>query len=135
MLRQCVFFGRISLVFSNFVSTSNGMAMPSGGAITPARAIEVSVIKGEQLTLLVDDKTENYSVMSVVDGQVHAIPYQFYDVNLRDFVYTPVGKLVIDRQEGTIEPQDQLAIMYKDTGPKATTEQQNNVEGIVVAES
>jgi len=134
MLRQCVFFGCISLILSFLISISSVMAMPEGGNISPARAIEVSVIKGEQLTPLLNDKAENYSLMSVVDGQMLAIPYQFDDVNLRGFVYAPGGKLVIDGEEGIIEPQDQLAFMYKDTGPKATTEQQSNVEGIVVAE-
>ena len=54
----------VALALSIFISISNVMAMPPGGAITPARAIEVSVIKGEQLTPLLNNKAENYSVMS-----------------------------------------------------------------------
>jgi hypothetical protein len=122
MLPQRVFFDRVFLIAILSFTISSVTAMPEGGSISPARAIEVSVIKGEQLIPLLNNKSENYSVMSVVDGQLVAIPYQFDDVNLRGFVYTRGGKLVIDGEEGIIEPQDQLAIMYKDTGPKATTE-------------
>jgi hypothetical protein len=41
---------------------------------------------------------------------------------------------VINGEEGVVEPQDQLAIMYKDTGPKATAMQLDDIEGSVVAE-
>ena len=137
MLRQYVLLYRqyfvLSVLSVFFIFSYTAMAMPDG-AISPARSIEVSIIKGEQMVPLLNNKAENYSVMSVNEGRLVAIPYQFDDVNLRGFIYTPGGKLVIDGEEGLIEPQDQLAIMYKDTGPKATAEQLSSTEGTVVAE-
>ncbi|HEX4975443.1 MAG TPA: hypothetical protein VFV48_06130 [Pseudomonadales bacterium] len=109
-------------------------ALPEGGELSPARAIEVSVIKGNILTPLLGKSSEIYSVMAVVDGKLQAIPFQFDDVNERGFVYTPGGKLKINGQENIIEEQDQLALMYKDTGPQASAELRNSVEGKVVAE-
>ncbi|MBL4607891.1 MAG: hypothetical protein JKY01_08705 [Pseudomonadales bacterium] len=137
MFPKCLSLSRITFIavlFSISLAVSNVMALPDGGPISPARAIEVSVINGEQLPFLLNSKVENYSVMSVVEGRLSAIPYQFDDVNLRGFIYTSGGKLEIDGEEGVLEPQDQLAIMYKDTGSMATAEQQAEVEGRVVAE-
>lgn len=72
--------------------------------------------------------------MAVVDNQLQAIPFQFDDVNKRGFIYAPGGKLEIDGQENILEPQDQLAIMYKDTGPQANAAQKSAVEGRILAE-
>ena len=136
MPHQRAYFGHLCLIILSFLSLSafNAMAFPEGGSISPARAIELSVIKGEQLTPLLNKQSEHYSVMSIIDEQLVPIPFQFDDVNLRGFVFTPGGKLVIDGEEGIFEEQDQLALMYKDTGPEATLEQQSSVEGQVVAE-
>lgn len=122
----------ISALLFSFANTAQ--AVPDGGDLSPARAIEVSVIKGDQLPAILGNSTENYSVMAVLDNRLAAIPFQFDDVNKRGFVYAPGGKLEIDGKEGIIEAHDQLAIMYKDTGPKANTEQISSIEGKVLAE-
>lgn len=129
--RSCV----TSILLFNFSLLSSPVfALPDGDELSPARAIEVSVIKGELLTPLLGNNANNYSVMAVVDAQLQAIPFQFDDVNKRGFIYAPGGKLEIDGQENILEPQDQLALMYKDTGPQASATQKNAVEGKILAE-
>ena len=109
-------------------------ATPVETKLSPARAIEVSIIKGEQLPALLGNSIENYSVMALVDNKFQAIPFQFDDMNLRGFVYAPGGKLEIEGKENIFEAHDQLAIMYKDTSSKATEEHIANTEGKVLAE-
>ena len=133
MYRVRVFFRLLSLI-GFMLCASNSFAMPDGGPISAARAIELSIVTGELLTPLLNKKSENYSVMSIIDGKLSPIPFQFDDINERGFVFAPGGKLVIDGEEDVFEAHDQLALMYKDTGPKATAEQQSSVSGTVVAE-
>jgi len=108
--------------------------IPEEFNLSPARAIEVSIIKGEQLPAILGNSIGNYSVMAIVDNKLQAIPFQFDDVNLRGFIYTSGGKLEINGKENIFEAHDQLAIMYKDSGPKATEEHITNIEGKVLAE-
>ena len=132
----CSFFFTVFLFFST-VQASLAIteeAIPEEAMLSPARAIEVSIIKGEQLPALLGNGFENYSVMALVDNKLQAIPYQFDDMNLRGFVYAPGGKLEINGKENIFEAQDQLAIMYKDTGSKATEAHLANTEGNILAE-
>lgn len=129
--KNLIFTAGVSLVVS---CSSVAYAMPGGEPISPARAMEVTVIKGEKLSALLGKSSKNYSVMAMVDGSLQAIPYQFDDVNLRGFVFTPGGKLEIDGEEDIIEAQDELALMYKDTGPLAEQELLASQEGKVLAE-
>ncbi|MBV1872101.1 MAG: hypothetical protein KUG83_06100, partial [Gammaproteobacteria bacterium] len=46
---------------------------------TPARQLEVTVVKGSQLTELLNEESKDYSLMAVVDGLLAPIPYQFDD--------------------------------------------------------
>lgn len=125
---------RLTVFLSLSIPLSPALAQPEGDELSPARAIEVSVVKGGLLTPLLGKNSGNYSIMAVVDGQLQAIPFQFDDVNERGFVYAPGGKLKINGQENIIEEQDQLALMYKDTGPQASAELRNSVEGKILAE-
>ena len=114
--------------------SSVAYALPEGEPISPARAMEVTVIKGEKLTPLLGKSSEKYSVMAMVDGSLQAIPYQIDDVNQRGFIFTAGGKLKIDGEEGIFEAHDELALMYKDTGPLAELDVLASQEGKVLAE-
>ena len=105
MLRQYVLLYRqyfvLSVLSVFFIFSYTAMAMPDG-AISPARSIEVSIIKGEQMVPLLNNKAENYSVMSVNEGRLVAIPYQFDDVNLRGFIW--LLRLIFEFSEKYLKP-------------------------------
>ena len=89
---------------------------------TPARQLEVTVVKGSQLTKLLNEESKDYSLMAVVDGLLAPIPYQFDDKNTRGLTHVPGGKLPVDGAEGIIEEKDELVFMYKDMGEQITEE-------------
>lgn len=102
--------------------------------ISPARQLEVTVVKGKQLPKLLNQDYAAYSVMAMNNGQLQPIPFQFDDLNVKNLVYVPGGKLKIQGKEGVLEENDELAFMYKDMGAKATDADFQKVKGSMVSE-
>ncbi|MBL4608166.1 MAG: hypothetical protein JKY01_10110 [Pseudomonadales bacterium] len=99
-----------------------------------ARELEVTIVTGKELPKLLNKSAESYSLMAMRDGKISPIPYQFDDINVKELVHVPGGKVPVDGKAGVIEENDQLAFMYKDMGPKATPELLQGIEGSVVSE-
>ena len=125
-----------SLFFTFTISTLPPIvsAEPSPAAPSPARQLEVTVIKGEQIPKLLNMEAENFSLMAVVGNRLEAIPYQFDDKNSRGLTYVPGGKLPVEGQAGIIEENDELAFMYKDMGAKASPEIIQTLTGDIISE-
>ncbi|HBC57436.1 MAG TPA: hypothetical protein DCZ03_09760 [Gammaproteobacteria bacterium] len=104
------------------------------GSLTGARYLEVVEVKGESLPDIMGQTSEGYSVMAVSNGALAPIPFQFDDLNKKGFIYVPGGSVEIDGEEGVFEAHDELAFMYKDTGPQASAELLSAVSGEVIAE-
>lgn len=102
--------------------------------LSPARQIEVSIIRGESLPLLLGKPFENYSVMVVSGVELTPIPYQFDERNERGFLYAPGGTLKIKGTEGIFEEEDELAFMLHDTGDRASSEQLDGLAGKLINE-
>lgn len=102
--------------------------------ISPARKLEVTIVKGKQLPKLLNKETATYSVMALNNGQLQAIPFQFDDLNVKNLVYVPGGKLKIQGKEGILEDNDELVFMYKDMGAKASDAEFKKVAGSMVSE-
>ena len=109
-------------------------ALPQGGELTGSRQMEVSVISGQSLTPILGKEFKDYSVMAVVDGVVTPIPFQFDERNEKSFLFVPGGKLAISGTENILDPQDELAFMFIDSGMQATSEQLSVVSGEVISE-
>ncbi len=102
--------------------------------LSPAREIEVTIVKGGSLPELLGKAPDNYSVMAVAGGRLQAIPFQFDDLDERGFPFVPGGVLKVDGSENIFEAQDELAFMLKDAGGKATAEQKAAVAGKIISE-
>ena len=102
--------------------------------ISPARMLEVTIVTGKELPKLLNKPSESYSIMAISDGEISPIPYQFDDINVKNLLFVPGGKLAAQGEEGIIEDNDELAFMYKDMGVKATAEQLTALEGSVISE-
>ena len=91
--------------------------------MSPARNLEVTIVTGKELPKLLNQSVEPYSVMAIIDNSLAPIPFQFDDLNVKNLVHVPGGKLPPQGQAGIFEENDELAFMYKDMGQKATAEQ------------
>lgn len=120
-----------SLLAATALLTSNPLM---ANDISPVRKLEVTLVKGKQLPKLLDQTVANYSVMAVNNGQLQPIPFQFDDINVKNLVYVPGGKLKIQGKEGVLEENDELAFMYKDMGARATDAEFKTVAGSMVSE-
>lgn len=89
------------------------------GKLSETRAMQVIIIKGEQIPTLLNQASDDYSIMAVSGDKLKAIPFQFDDWNERGFPYVPGGTLKVDGIEGIIEAQDELVFMLRDLGPQA----------------
>ena len=102
--------------------------------MSPARNLEVTIVTGKELPKLLNKSVEPYSVMAISDNNLTPIPFQFDDLNVKNLVHVPGGKIPAQGEVGVFEENDQLAFMYKDMGPKATQEQLQGIEGSIVSE-
>jgi hypothetical protein len=102
--------------------------------MSPARHLEVTIVTGKELPKLLNKTVDPYSVMAISDNKITPIPFQFDDLNVKNLVHVPGGKIPAQGQVGIFEENDQLAFMYKDMGPKATPEQLQGIEGSIVSE-
>lgn len=102
--------------------------------MSPARNLEVTIVKGKELPKLLNKSVEPYSIMTISGANLAPIPFQFDDLNVKNLVHVPGGKIPVQGQEGIFEENDQLAFMYKDMGAKASAEQLQGIEGKVVSE-
>lgn len=109
-------------------------ATAESNSLTGARYLEVVEVKGEALPQIMGQSTESYSVMAVTGDALSPIPFQFDDLNQKGFIYVPGGSVEIEGEEGIFEAHDELAFMYKDTGPQASAEMLSGVSGEVIAE-
>ena len=121
----------VAFVFS-LLSTS--LFANDTSQMSPARNLEVTIVTGKELPKLLNKSVEPYSVMAISDNNLAPIPFQFDDLNVKNLVHVPGGKIPVQGQEGIFEEGDQLAFMYKDMGPKATQEQLQGIEGSIVSE-
>lgn len=129
--------GKTPLPLACLVVAAAMMAIPlAAGAATlsPARAIEIVTIKGEDLGALQGQAFDKFSVMAMKDGKLAPIPYQFDDMNDKGLPYAPGGHLPIDGEEGIIEAQDELVFMLRDAGDEAGGDQLSAPAGKAVAE-
>lgn len=106
----------------------------SANELSPARQIEVSVVKGEQLPALQGKSFANYSLMVVSGNTLSPIPFQFDDRNEGGFLYAPGGKLKLVGTESVLDKEDELAFMLHDAGEKAAPAQLQLAEGKVISE-
>jgi hypothetical protein len=121
----------VAFVFS-LLSTS--LFANDTSQMSPARHLEVTIITGKELPKLLNKSVEAYSVMAISDNEIKPIPFQFDDLNVKNLVHVPGGKIPAQGKVGIFEENDQLAFMYKDMGPKATVEQLQGIEGNIVSE-
>jgi hypothetical protein len=112
----------------------NAYAAPQGGNLSAARELEVVAIAGSRLSRLMGRDYSEYSVMAVRDGKIAPIPFQFDDMNVRNFPYVPGGKLPIKGAEGKLDANDKLIFMYKDTGAKITDVARKGMQGRIISE-
>lgn len=104
-------------------------------SLSPARQIEVCIVKGEQLKKLLNTPYQHYSLLALSkNGILSPIPYQFDDQNVNGLIHVAGGKIPVNGNEGILEPQDELAFMLKDAGNKASTPQLDNTAGQLIAE-
>lgn len=106
----------------------------SANELSPARQIEVSVVKGEQLPALQGKSFANYSLMVVSGNTLSPIPFQFDERNEGGFLYAPGGKLKLVGTENVLDKEDELAFMLHDAGEKAAPAQLQLAEGKVISE-
>ncbi len=122
-----------ALLFAvNFSISSPVSAEPAPPS--PARFLEVVVLKGKQLPELIDKPFASYSLMAVHNGKLSAIPYQFDDKNIRGLTYVEGAKLAVDGKAGVLEAHDEFVFMYKDMGIKANAQLQTETAGKIISE-
>ena len=102
--------------------------------LSPAREIEVSIVKGAALSELLGKSPSPYSVMAVSHGKLAPIPFQFDDLDIKGFPFVPGGVLEVKGTENVFEAHDELVFMLKDAGLRATDEQKNTIDGKIVSE-
>lgn len=102
--------------------------------LSPARAIEVSVVKGKELPQMTNEMFSKFSLRAVSGNELMPIPFQFDDINERGFLYAQGGKLKIVGQPGVMEDEDELSFMYKDAGMKASSDLLASIPAKAVAE-
>lgn len=71
-------------------------------------------IKAEEIPALINEPLKNYSVMSVRNGKLIAVPFQIDEMDTQGFVYLE-GESKLDGTLGIIDPNDELLFMYRDT--------------------
>lgn len=106
----------------------------SANELSPARQIEVSVVRGEQLPALIGKDFANYSVMAVNGTALSPIPFQFDERNEGGFIYAPGGKLKLVGTENVLDTEDELAFMLHDAGEKASPAQLQQLAGKIIGE-
>lgn len=119
----------LTLVFSFQVIASDKPAPPS-----PARNLEVVIIKGKELALILNKEVANYSIMAIENGKLAPIPFQFDDKNIRGLTYVEGGILAVDGKVAVLEEKDELVFMYKDMGNKAEGDSLALTSGKVISE-
>ena len=70
----------------------------SGADLSATRAMQVVIVKGSEITSLLDKPFEDYSIMVFSGDKLTPIPYQFDDWNERGFPYVPGGTLKVAGQ-------------------------------------
>ena len=121
-------------IFLPLIFIFSSVTVGQANTLSPARQIEVTVVSGKQLPLLEGQAFGQYSVMSISEGKLVPIPFQFDDRNELGLLYVPEGRIKVEGTAGIMEKQDELAIMLKDTGEKASAETLNSVSGTVIYE-
>ncbi len=134
MQRIASFSHKWSIGLALLAAGLNVHAAPEGGKLSSGRELEIVTIAGSKLPKLVGQDYSGYSVMAVSDGKLAPIPFQFDDMNVRNFPYVPGGKLAIKGTEGKLDPNDALVFMYKDTGAKISDAAKNGMQGKIVSE-
>ena len=110
---------RLSVCFFALVFSASTIAIEEVAKPSPARFLEVVVMKGKELPALLNSPVADYSIMAVHKGKLSSIPYQFDDKNIRGLTYVEGGILAVDGKVGILEEKDELVFMYKDMGIKA----------------
>ncbi len=125
---------RLSALLCTFIFSRSLSASPELPPPSPARFLEVIVMKGKQLPTILNQPVADYSVMAVHNGKLSPIPYQFDDKNIRGLTYVEGAKLAVDGQAGIFEEQDELVFMYKDMGIKTDAQLQTLNSGKIISE-
>ncbi|HBC56881.1 MAG TPA: hypothetical protein DCZ03_06930 [Gammaproteobacteria bacterium] len=77
-------------------------------------------LRGEELGDLLGESLEQLSVVTIRDGKVIPIPFQFDEYDTKGWVYLE-GEGKIDGTLGILDKNDQLVFMYRDTGEHLST--------------
>ena len=132
--RVCRAFSALLVVVVGLVAGQAYASLEMIGKLSETRAMQVIIIKGEQIPTLLNQASDDYSIMAVSGDKLKAIPFQFDDWNERGFPYVPGGTLKVDGIEGIIEAQDELVFMLRDLGPQADDVVKNLEEGNLLVE-
>ncbi len=91
-------------------------------------------IKADKIPVLLNKPLKDYSVMSVRNNKLVAVPFQIDEMDTQGFVYLE-GESKLDGTLGIIDPNDELLFMYRDTSEeKLGAETQKPAQGEVVKE-
>lgn len=97
--------------------------------LAPSRIITV---KGESFPLVIGQPLERFSLVSVHNGRLNAIPYQIDDMDVEGGVYIPESGIPVAGREGRLDEQDEILFMLRDAGPRKKPEMP--VDGTIVGE-
>ena len=122
-----------AFIFSTIFLSTISFAS-SNQDLSPARGMQLAIVKGGAMKRLLQQPFDNYSLMVFDGNKLVPIAYQFDDLNQRGFPYVPGGNLPVEGRENIIEENDELVFMLRDCGEKATPEAINNVVGKVTME-
>lgn len=132
LFKHISFYGAFCLFFSVGITPAHSYTQNS--KISAARHAETIIIKGEDLSSIIGEQFERYSLMAVVGGNLQAIPFQFDDVNIKGFPYVPGGSISVDGSEMIMDAKDELVFMYIDSAEKLNTKNNLLKEGKIIAE-
>ena len=90
-------------------------------------------IKGSELPNIVGQAISDFSVMSVRGGKLIPVPFQIDEYDVNGFVYLE-GEGDLDGTRGIIDNNDEIVMMYRDTGTKKYDPSSMDVDGKVLKE-
>ena len=91
-------------------------------------------IKAEDIPALINQPLKDYSVMSVRNGKLIAVPFQIDEMDTQGFVYLE-GESKLEGTLGIIDPNDELLFMYRDTSQERLgSETEKPAQGEIVKE-
>ncbi|PCJ17822.1 MAG: hypothetical protein COB04_08155 [Gammaproteobacteria bacterium] len=126
----------LSITFISLASFFAFIPLTHAGVLVtnPARQLEVTVIKGQQLGFILGQPAKDFSIMVANETGVTPIAFQFDDTNIKGLTFVPGGNVPAKGTEGLIDPDDELVFMYKDMGIKASKESFEHIEGQLISE-